>query len=145
MWWTGDVGQNAWGAGDFQTAGSGGGENCGWHRLEGTHSFGSSPAPPGAIAPVYEYSHDGGRCVVTGGYVYRGRSIPALVGWYVFGDFCGGRLEAIRLANGRVSGHAFLGSTVPNLSSFGEDGAGELYALSLSGAVFRLAPGWRAS
>lgn len=138
--WIGDVGQNAWEEIDFQPAGSTGGQNYGWNRLEGTHPYGSLPAPSDAVPPVYEYPHDDGRCVVTGGYVYRGRAIPVLAGWYVFGDFCGGRLEAIRLENGRIAQHVFLGPTVTNLSSFGEDGAGELYALSLSGSVYRLAP-----
>ena len=36
-----------------------------------------------------------GRCAVTGGYVYRGSNIPALRGWYVFGDYCSGEIWAI--------------------------------------------------
>jgi hypothetical protein len=77
---------------------------------------------------------------VTGGYDYRGRNIPALRGAYVFGDLCLGRLEALRLRVGRLSEHWALGPVVPSLSSFGQDDRGELYALSLSGDVFRLAP-----
>jgi hypothetical protein len=92
------------------------------------------------VPPVYEYSHDDGGCVVTGGYVYRGRAIPALLGAYVFGDFCGGRLEAMRVSGGLVVDHRFLGPAVQNLSSFGEDASGELYALSLSGGVYELSP-----
>ena len=76
-----------------------------------------------------------------GGYVYRGRAIHALRGAYVFGDLCLGELEAIRVRSGRVTGHRALGPVVQNLSSFGEDGRGELYALSLNGDVYRLAPG----
>jgi hypothetical protein len=78
--------------------------------------------------------------VVTGGDVYRGSAIKGLDGAYVFGDFCTGRLVAIRLRDGRVSDRAFLGPIVENLSSFGEDADGELYALSLSGGLYRLAP-----
>jgi hypothetical protein len=89
---------------------------------------------------VYEYPTGNGTCAVTGGYVYRGRDIPQLVGAYVFADFCRGRLEALRLRNGRVEGHDELGPTVANLASFGEDADGELYVLSLSGPVFRLVP-----
>jgi len=92
------------------------------------------------VTPVYAYPHDDGRCVVTGGYVYRGSAIPALGGAYVFGDFCTGRLQAIRARDGRVTTHAYLGPTVPELASFGEDANGELYALSLAGGVYRLAP-----
>lgn len=139
--WIGDVGQSAWEEVDVELAGSRGGENFGWNVMEGNHDYGDAPRTPDMITPVYEYSHDDGRCVVTGGYVYRGRAIPGLRGAYVFGDFCGGRLEAIRVADGRVVDHRFLGPEVSNLSSFGEDASGELYALSLSGGVYKLVPG----
>ena len=138
--WIGDVGQSAWEEVDRQPAGRGG-ENYGWNVMEGDHPYSGAPAPSGLSAPVYEYSHGGGGCVVTGGYVYRGETIPDLAGAYLFGDFCIGKLEALRFADGRVGGHRLLGPTVPNLSSFGEDADGELYAMSLSGAVYRLAPG----
>jgi glucose/arabinose dehydrogenase len=136
--WIGDVGQSAWEEVDRQPAGSKGGENYGWNVMEGDHPYaGGSTA--GMIRPVYEYPHVNARCSITGGYVYRGSAIPDLFGWYVFADFCVGRLEAIRLHDGDVQ-HVFLGPTLSNLSSFGEDGGGELYALSLSGEVDRLVP-----
>jgi glucose/arabinose dehydrogenase len=138
--WIGDVGQDAWEEIDRQPAGSAGGQNYGWNLVEGTHPY-KGAAPTGAVPPVYEYSHDGGGCAVTGGYVYRGSAIPDLVGAYVFADFCLGRLEAIRVRDGRVVAHAELGVTVPSVSSFGQDGSGELYALSLAGGLYRLAPG----
>lgn len=138
--WIGDVGQSAWEEVDQQLSGSSGGENYGWNRMEGDHPYGGSAPPAGAVRPVYEYSHDHG-CVVTGGYVYRGTAIPDLVGAYVFADFCAGALEAIRLKDGRVVDHRILGPVVPSLSSFGEDAQGELYAMSLGGGLYRLAPG----
>ena len=138
--WIGDVGQSAWEEVDRQPVGRGG-ENYGWNVMEGDHPYSGAPAPPGLVAPVYEYSHGGGGCSVTGGYVYRGEAIPDLAGAYVFGDFCIGKLEALRFADGKVREHRDLGPNVPSLSSFGEDADGELYALSLSGGVFRLARG----
>ena len=139
--WIGDVGQSAWEEVDLEPGGSRGGENFGWNVMEGNHEYGDAPRTADMIPPIYEYPHGDGSCVVTGGYVYRGRAIPALLGAYVFGDFCRGRLEAIRVAGGEVVEHRFLGpEVVQNLSSFGEDGSGELYALSLSGGVYRLAP-----
>jgi glucose/arabinose dehydrogenase len=137
--WIGDVGQNAWEEIDRQPAGSPGGENYGWNLVEGTHPY-AGDAPEGAARPVFEYAHEGGGCTVIGGYVYRGERIPDLYGAYVFGDLCLGRIEALRLRGGRVVGHLVLGPVVPNLSSFGEDADGELYALSLGGGVYRLAP-----
>ena len=138
--WIGDVGQSAWEEVDVQPGDSRGGENYGWNVMEGNHDYGDALGTPEMVPPVHEYSHDEGGCVVTGGYVYRGRAIPALLGAYVFGDFCGGRLEAIRVADGHVVEHRFLGPAVQNLSSFGQDASGELYALSLSGVVYELSP-----
>ncbi|HEU4355024.1 MAG TPA: PQQ-dependent sugar dehydrogenase [Actinomycetota bacterium] len=135
--WIGDVGQNAWEEIDVEPADSGGGVDYGWDRREGTHPF-EAGSGADAVPPVYEYPHDGRVCAVTGGYVYRGREIPALAGAYVFGDFCAGRLEAVVLRDGRARDHRELGPVVENLASFGEDAHGELYALSLSGPVYRL-------
>ena len=75
---------------------------------------------------------------MTGGYVYRGTAIPALAGAYLFADFCIGELEALRVRDGEVTGRRPLGAVVSNLSSFGEDADGELYAMSLDGGLFRL-------
>jgi glucose/arabinose dehydrogenase len=138
--WIGDVGQSSWEEVDVQPSGSSGGENYGWNRMEGDHAYDGGDPPPDVVRPVFEYSHDGGGCTVVGGYVYRGEAIPPLVGAYVFADLCLGRLEAIRVESGRVTDHRVLGPVVPNVSSFGEDADGELYAMSLGGAVYRLGP-----
>jgi glucose/arabinose dehydrogenase len=137
--WTADVGQNAWEEVDFQRAASRGGDNYGWNRMEGNHAF-SGSAPAGHHAPIYEYSHSGGNCSVTGGYVYRGSHISNLRGAYVFGDHCAGRLRAFIQDGGKAINHRFLGPRVESLSSFGQDASGELYALSLSGGVYRIDP-----
>ena len=139
--WIGDVGQSAWEEVDFQPSGSSGGENYGWNRMEGDHSYEGGDPPADVARPVFEYSHDVGGCTVIGGYVYRGAQIAGLEGAYLFGDLCLGRLEALRVEGGRVVGHRELGPEVPNLSSFGEDAEGELYAMSLSGEVYRIAAG----
>ena len=138
--WIGDVGQNAWEEIDIEPAGSRGGSNFGWDLLEGTHAFERGEAR-GAIPPVFEYPNGDGSCAVTGGYVYRGDDLVDLIGAYVFADYCGGRLEAFVLRDGRAKQHRGLGVRVDALASFGEDADGELYVLSLSGPVYRLAPG----
>ncbi len=138
--WIGDVGQDRREEIDFQPARSQGGQNYGWNRLEGTLPF-SGTAPPGAIPPIFEYAtHQSGTCAVTGGYVYRGGDVPNLAGAYVFGDFCSGQIMALVQRQGKIVEQRSLGVSVPELASFGQDGSGELYALSLSGGVFRLAP-----
>ena len=137
--WTGDVGQNAWEEINVATGSSDGGENYGWPRMEGNHTY-SGETPSNHHGPIYEYSHDGGNCSVTGGYVYRGSKIPALRGAYVFADYCAGRLRGFVNSGGRALGHRFLGPQVGSLSSFGQDRDGELYVLSLDGGFYRIDP-----
>lgn len=137
--WIGDVGQNAWEEVDLQPRSSDGGENYGWNRYEGTHRFTGAPLS-NHEPPIYEYAHGGGNCTVIGGYRYRGSAIRHLSGAYVFGDYCVGRLRAFVPREGRATAHRFLGPQVDGLASFGEDAAGRLYVLSLSGGVHRLDP-----
>jgi glucose/arabinose dehydrogenase len=135
--WIGDVGAGAREEIDMQPADSPGGQNYGWNALEGSVVW--RTPPPGTVPPVYEYSHIGGRCAVVGGYVYRGAAIPALQGWYVFGDYCAGQVEALRLVDGQVA-EGPVGVHLAGLVSFGQDKAGELYAISLEGGIYRLTP-----
>jgi glucose/arabinose dehydrogenase len=139
--WIGDVGQNAYEEIDFAKAGAGG-LNFGWSQREGTHQY-KGARPAGAVDPVYEYSHDkDGGIAVTGGYVYRGKRIPNLVGAYVWADEARGHITALQVRNGRVVKSRPLDAVIDSgLSSFGEDNAGELYALDLGrGRVYRIDP-----
>jgi glucose/arabinose dehydrogenase len=133
----GDVGQGAFEEVDF---GGRGGENYGWNRFEGLHTYPAGAPitdPAGTVLPVLEYAHSGGRCSITGGYVVRDPALPELAGTYVFGDFCEGRVLGARLPG---AGFQDLGlGSVPSLSSFGEDGCGRVYVTSLNGPVYRLA------
>jgi hypothetical protein len=72
--------------------------------------------------------------------VVRDPELPRLYGRYLFGDFCDGRLRSMRLQRPRARGVRFEHLTVPALSSFGEDTRGRVYATSLAGPLFRLAP-----
>jgi hypothetical protein len=87
-----------------------------------------------------ERSHGGGSCSITGGYVVRDRTLPRLRGKYVFGDLCQPGLRVASVRGGRSRGGRPLGPRVPNLVSFGEDARGRVYAVSLNGPVYRLAP-----
>jgi glucose/arabinose dehydrogenase len=137
--WIGDVGQNAYEEVDHEPAGSGG-RNYGWNRREGRHAYSGAERPEGAVDPVIEYGRAGGACTVIGGFVYRGQRIRGLRGAYLYGDYCAGWVRAARARGGRVLEQRDLGLQVPGLSSFGTDTAGELYALSLGGDVYRIAP-----
>jgi glucose/arabinose dehydrogenase len=137
--WMGDVGQDSVEEIDVQPGGSAGGQNYGWNRLEGTHGY-SGSAPANAVPPVYEFLHEDGVCAVTGGFAYRGRAIPALRGGYLFADSCAGWVHAFRLVNGKARDVTDLGLSMSSPVSFGEGPDGELYVLTLSGPVYRIAP-----
>jgi glucose/arabinose dehydrogenase len=135
-----DVGQNAWEEIDVQPAGSPGGENYGWNLMEGAHCrAGVACDRSGLSLPVAEYGRSAG-CSVTGGYVYRGSAQPGLVGAYVYGDYCSGRVWGLaRGTAGSWRSAELLQAPHVQLSSFGEDEAGEVYLTSLGeGVVYRL-------
>ena len=94
--------------------------------------------PSGAVVePITEYTHEEG-CSITGGFVYRG-SVVRRQAWgrYFYGDYCSGRIWSLARWNRQVTrrGHSFR---VPELTSFGEDNRGGLYAVSAGGAVYRI-------
>ena len=137
--WIADVGGSVREEIDVLTTakGRGRGANLEWSQYEGTQRL-KGDRPIGGTPPVYEYSHAGGNCSITGGFVYRGTAIPALQGVYVYGDYCVSEIQLFRLAGeggqNRATGLSVEGG---GLGSFGEGPDGELYALSLAGGVFR--------
>ena len=138
--WIGDVGQGEWEEIDYTPRDSPGLENYGWDVYEGMHVYeDKDPNPAGhLVMPVHEYSHDEG-CSVIGGYVYRGERVPAARGRYFFGDYCSGTVWSLVLEGGRARDVEKVGR-VDQLSAFGEDAAGELYAVSLEGKLYELVP-----
>jgi glucose/arabinose dehydrogenase len=144
----GDVGQGEWEEIDLgrnTSKGPGRGFNFGWRVMEGTHCFrpSSGCTKSGKILPIAEYGHGGGKCAVTGGYVYRGSAIPDLQGWYVFGDFCSGEVWALDPTDTRPADMVrIMGEGSGRLvSGFGEDADGELYLCDQgSDAVYRIVP-----
>jgi glucose/arabinose dehydrogenase len=137
--WIGDVGQNRFEEIDVVRAGSGGGQNFGWNRLEGFHCYpsGNACSRDGLTPPVSEYDHSLG-CSVTGGVVYRGAAYPALAGGYLFSDYCSGTLWSIPAAADRSQPPTIVGQSHRAISSFGEDEAGEVYATDLGGELLRV-------
>ena len=140
--WIADVGQNKWEEIHWQANESQGGENYGWRLMEGNHCYlpkkdCQNKKYGQLIKPIAEYSHKYG-CSVTGGYVYRGSNIEELQGKYIFGDFCSGMIWTIDKDNDFAI-NEFM-QTDMNISSFGEDFAGELYVLDYRGKVFKFVP-----
>ena len=139
-----DVGQSAWEEVSVQLAGSDGGENYGWRRMEGTSCYDPSTGcnQGNLVLPAYEYPHSEG-CSITGGYVYRGDAIPELEGRYLFADYCEGWVRSFELAGGvatDVQDHSDELAPGGNVISFGQDNEGELYVVEQGGAVYRIVP-----
>lgn len=132
--WAGDVGQNEHEEVNLIVRSG----NYGWRLYEGNTPFRNPRRRPATdfVSPVTTYSHELG-CSITGGYVYRGKRLPAFVGHYFYSDFCSGRLWALELRDSFPPAVREVG-TVPSPSSFGEDATGELYITSFDGRIYRL-------
>ncbi len=139
----GDVGQDRREEIDYEKLGNARGANFGWNAFEGDLRYpGGGPVPKNHERPILDYSHDGGRCSITGGYVVRDKRIPSLFGRYVYADFCGGRLRSLipNTKGARKDRSLNIGSQ-PGISSFGEDARGRIYFANLfSGRVFTIKP-----
>ncbi len=137
--WIADVGQNA--VEEINRVPlDASGLNYGWPRFEGDRPFDGQPAEGPVVDPVHTYGHDRG-CSITGGFVYRGGAIPQLRGAYLYSDFCSGSIWALDVAeDGSVRADVDTGLDVSNPVSFGEGPDGELYVLSLDGAITAIVP-----
>ncbi len=131
----GDVGQDLYEEVDFWPANGGAGANYGWNIYEGMHNY-KAGTIAGAVPPIAEYSHSSG-CSITGGYVYRGANMPALQGYYLYADYCNGNMWTAFRSNNVWQSARFLTPGF-SVSSFGEDQAGELYAVDYSGKIWRI-------
>jgi glucose/arabinose dehydrogenase len=138
----GDVGQGEREEIDIGSAATGGGKgaNYGWSIMEGMRCYNAGSCDmTGLTLPVLDYTHGDG-CSVTGGYVYRGTAIPDLAGTYFYADYCSGWVRSFRYTSGQVTEAGSWDALAPggSISSFGEDGAGELYVLTAAGGVYRI-------
>jgi Glucose / Sorbosone dehydrogenase len=144
--WVGDVGQGTQEEIDFRGASKLGSRwNGGWDVREGRVSATQSGCDGAGlnrssplVNPVSVYSHSGGNCSITGGYVYRGGNLP-IKGWYIYGDFCTGIIWRIRRGSDGRMHRVQVQDTSLNISSFGEGVTGEVYVADLNGDVYRLA------
>jgi glucose/arabinose dehydrogenase len=149
--WIADVGQFSVEEVNFQPASSPGGENYGWRCMEGNSCTGLSGCACNAAAltdPIRTYTHGQG-CSITGGFVYRGCSMPDMHGIYFYADYCSNQIWSFKYDGATVTEFttrtAELDPTGPlaigSISGFGEDAYGELYICDLfGGEVFKIVP-----
>jgi glucose/arabinose dehydrogenase len=150
----GDVGMDSYEEVDYEPASSPGARNYGWPCMEGTHCSPNDSCTcgdPSLTLPVYDYPHPTGNSV-TGGYVYRGSTIPALQGVYIFADFIRSKVWSFRIQPGgggytefadRTSEFIPAGTTSPvsQVATFGEDVDGELYLANIfASKIYKVVP-----
>jgi glucose/arabinose dehydrogenase len=140
-----DVGQGAFEEIDILTLGG----NYGWRVFEGFHCTGNDPTLcnasslcniSGYTCPIFEYNHSAGRCSITGGFIYRGARSTVPTGVFVFADYCTGEIWQVNPASPPVPPALppLLIDTPLNVTSFGDDEAGEIYVVGQGGTVDRL-------
>ena len=148
----GDVGQNLWESVFAVAAADRARHNFGWNIVEGTHCFDADTGGnkkscdrSGLTPPLVEYPHVQG-CSITGGFVYRGKALPALDGRYFYADYCTGLLRSLVWQDGAVREHwdwkraIDKRGVLTQISSFGVDHDGELYIVELTGSIYKLVP-----
>lgn len=115
-----------------------GGLNYGWRCYEGNTVYNSMgcAAANTMTYPVAVYNHSGGKCSITGGYVYRGSLYPAFSGKYFFADYCSAQIGMMSPDNTVSWTTAFTGN---NFSTFGQDWQNELYIAAVNnGKIYKL-------
>ena len=134
--WAADVGQDLWEPIVLVERGG----NYGWSVTEGTNAFRENRkrGPTPILKPAYEHEHSEARSI-TGGYVYRGKKFPQLVGQYIYGDFETGKVWALKWNDGKLDSVRELVDTPLKLVAFGQDADGELALLDYQGSIHRLA------
>jgi glucose/arabinose dehydrogenase len=140
--WIGDVGDAAWEEVDMQSANSRGGENYGWPYFEGAQCMNQDHCQDNdLVAPLVTYGHNM-TCAVMGGYVYRGPSVPAFHGQYLFGDLCTGGVFTMTGNSQEGWTRVELGFSPIKIDSFAEDPNGDVYVVDMQGGViYRIAEG----
>jgi glucose/arabinose dehydrogenase len=139
----GDVGQGVIEEIDVAAAGQGN-INWGWRAYEGTNVFDQTLADLNMTVapPVAEYSHAGGNCSVTGGFIHRSAMAPGLRGRYFYGDYCSGRVWSFTWDGSQnmqnVTEHTQDLDGPGQISSFGYDNFGNVYLVEISGTIHRI-------
>lgn len=137
--WAGDVGQDLWE--EINIIEKGG--NYGWNLREGLHSFPpkSDHSKAGMIDPIWEYHHNIGKSI-TGGTVYRGKKLPGLRGYYIYGDYVTGLLWGLKYdeKTKAITENRLIQSPKLPIMSFGTDADGEIYLTTTFGVLYTIAP-----
>ena len=132
--WCADVGQAQWE--EIDTIQNG--KNYGWNIMEGKHCYNPSTGcdTTGLTLPIWEYDHSSGNCSITGGFVYRGNSLPGLTGKYIYADYCTSNIWALDIS-GPSPQNKFLIKSPGHITAFGVDENNELYFCNFDGCIYK--------
>lgn len=142
--WIADVGQNRWEELNFTPASSNGGENYGWRCYEADQKYDFSDCNDSTVFtfPIHKYqtSSGGEGCSITGGFVSRDTTQKTLYGKYIYGDYCTGNIWYIyKNENGSYVNEKIYKLSTQELSSFGQDNAGVIYATAIGdGVIYKI-------
>ncbi|MFP3596786.1 PQQ-dependent sugar dehydrogenase [Chryseobacterium sp. SIMBA_029] len=117
------------------------GLNYGWRCYEGNSAYNTAGCPSSSTFtfPVAVYDHSGGKCSITGGYVYRGTQYPSLQGRYFFADYCSSQIGILNTDNSVIWTSAYSGS---NFSTFGQNAQKDLFVAALNtGKIYKITTG----
>lgn len=137
--WIADVGQNRWEEINVVPFDQVQGVSFGWSAREGTNEFNADQQAAHdtftAVEPIYEYEHVDNNCSISGGVVYRGSEVPAIGTWYIFSDYCSGKVQALCVDEQRQNcGVVDLGSVERSVGVVA-DAQGEVWVLSQNGLI----------
>ena len=110
--------------------------NYGWRCYEGNDAYNTAGCANASTMtfPVVDYDHSGGKCSITGGYVYRGNLYTDLIGKYIFADYCSQQIGI--LDNTTITWTSAFGGN--NFTTFGEDNSKQLYVAAQNGKIFKV-------
>ena len=137
--WVADVGQDNWEEINVVPFDQVQGVSFGWSAREGTHEFNADQQALHetftAVEPVYEYEHVDNNCSISGGVVYRGSQVPVSGTWYIFSDYCTGKVEALCIDEQRQNCGVIELGTVERSVGVVADAQGEVWVLSQNGLI----------
>ena len=143
--WIADVGQDHWEEINVVPFDQVQGVSFGWSAREGTHEFNADQQALHetftAVEPVYEYEHVDNNCSISGGVVYRGSQVPVTGTWYIFSDYCTGKIQALCIDDQRKNCGVIDLGTVERSVGVLADAQGEMWVLSQNGLIVPIVAG----
>jgi glucose/arabinose dehydrogenase len=138
--WVADVGQDKWEEVSLARASTGSGRdaNFGWSAHEGFVRFNEDQTARNHLAPVHVYEHGEDGCSISGGTKVRSTKLPALVGWYLYGDYCTGHITAIKVVGTKTTRVVRLVENAGSVTAVRSVASGDVYVLTLSGDISRV-------